>query len=49
MLLMEIAMTGEQAVEISVVVPAYNEEQNITALLERITEVFVPLGALSRL
>jgi len=41
---MEIAMKGEQAVEISVVVPAYNEEQNITALLERITEVFEPLG-----
>ena len=37
-------MTGKQAVEISVVIPAYNEEQNVTGLLERIEDVFEPLG-----
>ncbi len=37
-------MTGKQGVEISVVIPTYNEEQNITALLGRIAEVFEPLG-----
>lgn len=37
-------MAGEQSVEVSVVIPAYNEEQNITALLRRIAEVFEPLG-----
>ena len=37
-------MPEEQAVEISVVIPAYNEEQNVTGLLERIKEVFEPLG-----
>jgi len=41
---MEITMAREQAVEISVIIPAYNEEQNITALLKRIEEVFEPFG-----
>ena len=36
-------MAGEQTVEISVVIPAYNEEPNVAALLERIKDVFEPL------
>jgi len=37
-------VTGKQGVEISVVIPAYNEEQNVTGLLERIKDVLEPLG-----
>lgn len=37
-------MTEEQVVKVSVVIPVYNEEQNVTGLLERIKEVFEPLG-----
>ncbi len=39
---METTAAREQTVELSVVIPAYNEEQNVTALLKRITEVFEP-------
>ena len=39
---METAAAREQTVEVSVVIPAYNEEQNVTALLKRIAEVFEP-------
>jgi len=34
----------EQQVELSVIAPAYNEVDNITPLIERIRDVFVPLG-----
>jgi glycosyltransferase involved in cell wall biosynthesis len=37
-------VTGGQAVEITVVIPAYNEEQNVSSLLERIKDVLEPLG-----
>jgi dolichol-phosphate mannosyltransferase len=36
-------VTEEEVVEISVVIPAYNEEQNVTGLVERMKEVFEPL------
>lgn len=39
---METAAAREQTVEVSVVIPAYNEEQNVTVLLKRLTEVFEP-------
>ena len=41
---METATVNKKTVEVSVVIPAYNEEQNITALLKRITEVFKSFG-----
>lgn len=37
-------MTENKGVEISVVIPAYNEEANVPALLDRIADVFEPLG-----
>ena len=33
-----------ETVELSIIAPAYNEVENITPLVERIREVFVPLG-----
>ncbi len=33
-----------QEIELSVIAPAYNEVENITPLIERIRDVFVPLG-----
>jgi len=39
---METAAAREQTVEVSVVIPAYNEEQNVTVLLKRLTEAFEP-------
>jgi dolichol-phosphate mannosyltransferase len=34
----------DQEVELSVIAPAYNEVENLTPLVERIRDVFVPLG-----
>ncbi len=34
----------DQEVELSVIAPAYNEVDNVTPLIERIRDVFVPLG-----
>jgi glycosyltransferase involved in cell wall biosynthesis len=38
-------MTDESYIEISVVIPAYNEQANVSVLLNRIAEVFEPLGS----
>jgi dolichol-phosphate mannosyltransferase len=41
---MNAAASGKKAVDISVIIPAYNEEQNIAPLTDRLAKVFEPMG-----